>query len=945
MSKGLLFVAAAAAGALAVPALTGGPDPQPESVAKRGAEPVVERLQLAGQGKPVAYRAAELDAGDAEGEFLVVQDGKVVGVVDEAALPPFVRIVDLGDAKIMPGLWAVDSTLAGVQGQGDHSLGAHRRAFDEYDAYADMQYALERGITAVYLSPDRSRLIGGRGALVKTAGENRVITEAYDLRVSLTRDALNPPDFFRPPIPPTSENPLVVAEPQAPTSRAGAMLALREAGAAALAGGEGFDASRDALAAYLAGDDPLRVAVDTTGEALSAIELAREWNKALVLDGLSQADAAAVVAASADLDVRYLLEVPLFAGADDLPGDLVDLAEAYAIYREAEGQVGVKPGGRSDWTWIAEAAAVVGGTPVRGGLGVGDDADFVVYEGDASAPAVHAVYIDGARVWKRGDGETSPTAAESDAVVVRAGTLWPGDGPPMTGGVEVLLRDGRIVAVGPTVGRPAGARVVDAGADAHLAPGYIDARGFLGLGTGNVDPRADLSALADGSLLRDSWAQVARGGVTTMVLGGTVIPPQGARAAVVKTAAAPGARGITDRHVVFFDGGNGDPATAGEQLRGQLQRGKGYAAKWEKYRDERAKYDSEKGGKDDGARAESERELRLRMAQGSAPAKPEKETEEEGPKPVVEEEVVEVDPINGLWAATIEHEMLPEPIQVQMRLAHEGSRLTAIFSSPDDPSGETLELEGTYEGNEIRIELTTDFGTVQFVGRITAPDVMECNVELSGIGAADFVAERIEVGAAAAAPVKRRRVKDDGPQPPPTDWRMEGMRALFEGRAVAVVAADSAEDIRLALEIFGSFELPVHVLGGAEAEAAAGALQAAGAGVIVDRQLLTRDGALERVPAAELRAAGLRTAFQSGAREGARNLPQAVAMAAHRGLGQSQALRALTADAADMLGIGDRVGRVAPGLDGDLLVLSGPPLTLGTRVLRVFVDGQEVPQE
>ena len=62
-------------------------------------------------------------------------------------------------------------------------------------------------------------------------------------------------------------------------------------------------------------------------------------------------------------------------------------------------------------------------------------------------------------------------------------------------------------------------------------------------------------------------------------------------------------------------------------------------------------------------------------------------------------------------------------------------------------------------------------------------------------------------------------------------------------------------------------------------------------------------------------------------------------------LGADLALRSLTADAADMLGVADRVGRLAPGLDADVLVLDGPPLQLGTRVTHVFVDGREVPEE
>ena len=74
-------------------------------------------------------------------------------------------------------------------------------------------------------------------------------------------------------------------------------------------------------------------------------------------------------------------------------------------------------------------------------------------------------------------------------------------------------------------------------------------------------------------------------------------------------------------------------------------------------------------------------------------------------------------------------------------------------------------------------------------------------------------------------------------------------------------------------------------------------------------------------------------------------LPQALAMAARYGLGAEQALHGLPAGAADLLGIAHRVGRIQPGLDGDVVVHSGMPFDLRTRITHVFVNGQEVPTE
>jgi imidazolonepropionase-like amidohydrolase len=62
----------------------------------------------------------------------------------------------------------------------------------------------------------------------------------------------------------------------------------------------------------------------------------------------------------------------------------------------------------------------------------------------------------------------------------------------------------------------------------------------------------------------------------------------------------------------------------------------------------------------------------------------------------------------------------------------------------------------------------------------------------------------------------------------------------------------------------------------------------------------------------------------------------------HKGMGSSEALKALTIHPARLYRIEDRVGSLEKGKDADLVVYSGDPFELGTRVLRVFVSGKEV---
>ncbi|MDQ3357325.1 MAG: amidohydrolase [Actinomycetota bacterium] len=67
-----------------------------------------------------------------------------------------------------------------------------------------------------------------------------------------------------------------------------------------------------------------------------------------------------------------------------------------------------------------------------------------------------------------------------------------------------------------------------------------------------------------------------------------------------------------------------------------------------------------------------------------------------------------------------------------------------------------------------------------------------------------------------------------------------------------------------------------------------------------------------------------------------------VAIAVKEGMDRDAALRAVTINPARVMGVADRVGSLAPGKDGDLVLWSGDPLDLQSRALRVWIGGREV---
>ncbi|HVT70392.1 MAG TPA: amidohydrolase [Trebonia sp.] len=66
------------------------------------------------------------------------------------------------------------------------------------------------------------------------------------------------------------------------------------------------------------------------------------------------------------------------------------------------------------------------------------------------------------------------------------------------------------------------------------------------------------------------------------------------------------------------------------------------------------------------------------------------------------------------------------------------------------------------------------------------------------------------------------------------------------------------------------------------------------------------------------------------------------ALAVREGLDRDTALRAVTINPARVMRVADRVGSLAPGKDGDVVVWSGDPFDVMSRVERAYIGGREV---
>jgi len=97
--------------------------------------------------------------------------------------------------------------------------------------------------------------------------------------------------------------------------------------------------------------------------------------------------------------------------------------------------------------------------------------------------------------------------------------------------------------------------------------------------------------------------------------------------------------------------------------------------------------------------------------------------------------------------------------------------------------------------------------------------------------------------------------------------------------------------------------------------------------------------------AGELAKAGVKFAIAVPSETNARQLPFHAAEAVGWGLPREEALKAITINPAEMLGVADRIGSLEPGKVANLIVANGDPLEVRTTITHVVIAGRDVPMD
>ena len=467
------------------------------------------------------------EAGVIENATIVVKNGKIEAIL--RANEPFppkngnyeqgTKFYDLRAHVIIPGLIDAETTLASSTRDTRQSVAPEVRAIDGWDFFRELDDELEAGVTTVYLAAGvsagrSSRLVSGRGGVVKTAGRDshrlkRVVRDAVGVQVTLGEFSRRQPSIYDPPVGATPDNPFEVLQRPLPQSRVGEFLALRQLLTRATTYRAALEthltgATSAAVFPLLEGRDHLRVRANKARDIYHALELARETGVPLVLEG----------AAEAERLTPWLVEmgVPVIFPGAFRPGSLLrgDLAapalegrlDEEAILRMHKAGVKVVLNSPSDsgvknlllqaasavrlGMSEAEALRTITLNPARvlgvddrvGSIEVGKDADFVVLGGDlfGADSKPQAVVIEGEVVFRE-----APEIDENDTVI-RCGRIITAAGRDIVGGV-VLVKDGKVEYAGPGAFLPSldkAKKVIDA-VGSTVIPGLIDAGSPAGL--------------------------------------------------------------------------------------------------------------------------------------------------------------------------------------------------------------------------------------------------------------------------------------------------------------------------------------------------------------------------------------------------------------------------------------------------------------------------------
>ncbi|MBO0823891.1 MAG: amidohydrolase [Actinobacteria bacterium] len=191
------------------------------------------------------------------------------------------------------------------------------------------------------------------------------------------------------------------------------------------------------------------------------------------------------------------------------------------------------------------------------------------------------------------------------------------------------------------------------------------------------------------------------------------------------------------------------------------------------------------------------------------------------------------------------------------------------------------------------------------------------------------------------------RKTEDERKPVERDLKLEALGKVLRREIPWRQHCHRADDIATALRIAAEFGYDLVIDHGTEAHLLADILAARNIPVVIGPLFTSRSKVELRnrslANPGKLAAAGVTIAITTDHPVVPINfLIHQASLAVKHGLDRDSALRALTINPARIIGVGDRLGSIEPGKDADLVIWSGDPLDVLSRVDRALIDGEEI---
>jgi len=186
------------------------------------------------------------------------------------------------------------------------------------------------------------------------------------------------------------------------------------------------------------------------------------------------------------------------------------------------------------------------------------------------------------------------------------------------------------------------------------------------------------------------------------------------------------------------------------------------------------------------------------------------------------------------------------------------------------------------------------------------------------------------------------------------DLAMEAMLPVMKGEIPLMVHCERRDDILTAMRIADEFNLKIVLDGATDAYKVVDEIRERNIPVVLEN-LYRGAGNVEDMGfnpenPAILAQSGIKIAFRisegswvtPGVGSAGGDLLEVAAFAVKHGLPEETAIRAVTLDAAKIIGMEDRIGSLEPGKDADILILRGHPFRIRSIPEAVIIDGKLV---